>query len=134
VENNAKRLTDYWTAISEHMHDWMKVLNGHKLATELRAESISAHSTVLRALGGLGAELMKESNWKERLAALEKIDWSKRNPDWQDVCIVANSVVSNRQARSATKSYIKDKLGMPLTDAEFRSINKSPTPIETLEF
>src|SRR5271170_5962365 len=96
------------------------------MATELRAENISAHSTILRALGGLGAELMKSSNWKERLIALAEIDWSKKNPDWQDVCIVANSVVSNRQARAATKTYIKGRLGMDLTEAEQRSIKTPP--------
>jgi DNA sulfur modification protein DndB len=128
VEENAKLLTEYWTTVSDHMADWKKVLNGQKLATELRAESISAHSTVLRALGGLGAELMKSPDWKERLVALARIDWSKKNPDWQNVCIVANSVVSNRQARAATKAYIKGCLGMDLTEAEQRSIT---TPLRT---
>lgn len=125
VEGNAKRLTEYWTCISSHMPDWTKVLTGHKLATELRSESISAHSTVLRALGGLGAELMKSDDWKDKLAGLEKIDWSKTNPDWQDVCIVAHSVVSNRQARAATKAYIKGRLGMEMSEAEMRSIKKA---------
>jgi DNA sulfur modification protein DndB len=41
------------------------------------------------------------------------------------VCIVANSVVSNRQARAATKAYIKSRLGMEMTDAEIRSIKKA---------
>jgi DNA sulfur modification protein DndB len=107
------------------MPEWTKVLNGQKLSTELRAETIAAHSTVLRALGALGSDLMKESDWKTRLSALENVDWSKTNPDWQNVCIVANSVVSNRQARVATKVYIKGRLGMPLTDGEQRSLTKA---------
>lgn len=122
VENNTRRLVDYWTTVAQHMTDWGKVLKGQKLASELRAESISAHSTVLRALGSLGAELMKSDDWKERLASLETVDWSKTNADWQDVCIVANSVVSNRQARSATKAYLKGRLGMEMTEAEQRSL------------
>ena len=40
-------------------------------AAELRAEKIASHSTVLRALGGLGAEMMKDPHWHERLAKLE---------------------------------------------------------------
>lgn len=129
VEENAKRLVTYWTAIAKNMVDWGKVLDGRKAAWELRAESISAHSTVLRALGGFGPELMKDENWVDRLTALSSIDWTKKNPDWQDVCIVAHSVVSNRQARSATKSYIKHRLGMPMTDAELRSIKKAPVEL-----
>ncbi len=65
---------------------------------------------------------MKLEGWTAKLAGLNAIDWSKTNPEWQDVCIVANSVVSNRQARAATKAYIKQKLGMELSEAEQRSI------------
>jgi len=126
VEGNTMRLVEYWSQVAANMQDWTKVLSGHKLATDLRAESISAHSTVLRALGGLGTELMKHENWKERLKGLADIDWSKTNPEWQDVCIVANSVVSNRQARAATKGFIKAKLGLELTESEQRSIDRSP--------
>jgi DNA sulfur modification protein DndB len=118
VEGNADRLVEYWSTVASHMSDWTKVLKNSKPSTELRAESICAHSTVLRALGGLGSELMKMEDWKTRISGLEGIDWSKTNPDWQDVCIVANSVVSNRQARAATKAYIKGRLGMELTESE----------------
>lgn len=126
VEDNAKLLAEYWTAVAENMVDWRKVLNGQKSAQELRAAHISSHSTVLRALGGLGADLMAaDPNWKTRLAALAEIDWSKQNKEWQNVCIVANSVVSNRQARAATKTFIKAKLGMSLSEAEQRSLEKA---------
>lgn len=124
IVENAKLLTDFWAVVSIHMPDWTNVLAHRKEAWELRAEKISSHSTVLRAFGGLGADLMKDPNWKERLKALEDIDWSKKNKDWENVCIVANSVVSNRQARAATKAYVKQKLGMELTDSEKRSLDK----------
>jgi DNA sulfur modification protein DndB len=105
VAENVELLVSYWSTVAIHMPDWVAVLGRHKEAQELRAEKIVSHSTVLRALGGLGLELMKDDNWRDRLADLENIDWSKKNPDWENVCIVANSVVSNRQARAATKAY-----------------------------
>ncbi len=124
VVENADRLKTYWAAVANHMPDWNSVFKEHKTAVELRAEKIASHSTVLRALGGLGSEMMKEENWRDRLAALETIDWSKQNKDWENVCIIANSVVSNRQARAATKAYIKAKLSMELTESEKRSLEK----------
>src|SRR5204863_8276045 len=36
--------------------------------------------------------------------------------------MVANSVVANRQARVATKAYLKRKLGLHVSDAEERSL------------
>jgi DNA sulfur modification protein DndB len=122
--SNVQWLNEYWTVVAKHMPDWTKVLNGQKQAQDLRAETIASHSTVLRALGGLGVEMMKDPTWRERLAGLELINWSKKNPDWENVCMVANSVVSNRQARAATKAYVKSKLGMDLSDAEKRSLER----------
>jgi DNA sulfur modification protein DndB len=115
-------LVEWWSTVAKQMPDWTAVLNHRKEAQELRAQKIASHSTVLRALGGLGQELMLDSAWRTRLEKLATIDWSKKNADWENVCIVANSVVSNRQARAATKAYIKNKLGMPLSEAEARSI------------
>jgi DNA sulfur modification protein DndB len=125
AESMAKIITEYWSAVAGNMPDWTKVLKGQKSAVELRAEKISAHSTVLRAFGGIGSELIKEPNWKQRLGGVKTIDWSKKNSDWENVCIIANSVVSNRQARAATKAYIKSKLGMDLTEGEQRSVGKA---------
>lgn len=118
TEANTAVLVDYWKAVADHMPDWTKVLKGQKLALELRQERISSHSTVLRALGGMGVELMHTADWKEQLAALEEINWLKKNPEWEGVCVASNSVLSNRQARAATKAFIKAKLGLTLTDGE----------------
>jgi DNA sulfur modification protein DndB len=122
IITNANLLTDYWNEIAAHMPDWMKVLNGQKLALELRQEKIVSHSTVLRALGGLGVDIIDRPDWQAQLAALATIDWSKKNPEWENVCIVSNSVVSNRQARAATKAFIKRKVGLTLTETEARTL------------
>jgi len=105
------------------MPDWQRVKNGIR-PIELRQENISTHSVVLRALGGLGAEVMKQfpSDWQNRLADLRAVNWSKKNREWENVCMVANSVVSNRQARLATKAYLKRKLALRLSEAEEKSI------------
>ena len=135
VSPNARLLERYWTAVATHMPDWSRVLKGQKLAIEMRQEKIVSHSTVLRALGGLGVDLLKNANWHERLAAARTIDWSKKNPEWENICIIANSVVSNRQARAATKAFIKAKLGLALTDGEERTLASAQTrgkPVEAV--
>jgi DNA sulfur modification protein DndB len=118
--------TEYWTAMAKVMPDWTKVTNGNLKALELRQENICSHAVVLRALGAVGSELMREDpkGWKSRLLDLTAVDWSKKNPEWENVCIIANSVVSNRQARFATKAYLKHKLGLSLSEAEARAMIK----------
>jgi hypothetical protein len=125
IVTNAGLLVDYWTEVAEHMPDWSVVLSGRKRAIELRQERISSHSTVLRALGGLGVDLMASAGWQSSLMPLARIDWSKKNPEWENICIVGGSVLSNRQARAATKAFIKAKLGLDLSDAEQRSIDRA---------
>lgn len=114
----------FWEAVSDNMPEWRKVKNQHMRAMELRQESLAAHATVMRAIGGAGAELLRAhpNNWQERLAALQDIDWRKSNPEWEGVCVIAGSVSSNRQSRQATKAFVKRALGLDLTDAETRSL------------
>ncbi len=122
IEGNAELLAQYWNEVAKHMPDWELVFGRHKFALELRQEKIASHSTVLRALGGLGVDLLSNDDWKDQLAGLAEIDWSKKNPEWENVCIVSNSVVSNRQARAATKAFIKSKLGLTLSESEQNSL------------
>jgi len=117
---------EFWTAIAKAIPQWTKVKNGELKALEMRQESISSHAVVLRALGGIGAELLLQEpqTWKARLLDLMSVDWSKKNKDWEGICIVANSVVSNRQARQATKAYLKRRLGLELHETEKTSLGE----------
>jgi DNA sulfur modification protein DndB len=121
---------EYWLGVSRAISDWGRVKRGDITPRDFRMENISSHSVVLRALGAVGAELIKQfpDDWKDRLQTLRSIDWRKSNPDWDNVCIVANSVVSNRQARAATKAYLKERLGLALTEAEQRAIVRPSIP------
>lgn len=115
---------EFWQVVTDAMPDWRKVKSEHLRAVELRQESIASHAVVLRAIGAAGGELMKArpDDWKEVLRKLETINWSKQNHDWDGICIVANSVVSNRQARAATKAYIKRAFGLELSETERRAL------------
>ena len=122
VIENADLLKIYWGESPSTCRTWNSVFTEHKTAVELRAGKIASHSTVSSRLGrpwcgaDEGRELARPS------AGLDDIDWSKSNKDWENVCIIANSVVSNRQARAATKAYIKARLQMELTDGEKRAL------------
>ena len=113
-----KRAVEYWTELSKIIGDWQKVKNGELSAAELRQEKINTHAVVLRALGGVGRTLLAKypEGWHGKLQHLEKIDWRKSvgtsaNPLWDDVCITAGSVVSNRQARAATLAVLLREIG-----------------------
>jgi DNA sulfur modification protein DndB len=115
----------YWNELAKAIPDWQKVKNGDLKAPALRQEKINTHAVVLRALGGMGNTLLQyhPNDWRDCLAALKELDWRKAvgsrvNPLWDNVCIVAGSVVSNRQARVATQAVLKDWLELPTTNQE----------------
>jgi DNA sulfur modification protein DndB len=124
IQSKTAMAVEFWNELANHVPLWMKVKNGDLRAIEFRQENISSHSVIVRALGAVGGDLLKsyKDEWREKLSGLDGIDWNKKNRDWENVCIVANSVVSNRQARSATKAYLKHKLGLSLTEAEAKSV------------
>jgi DNA sulfur modification protein DndB len=117
-KDNVSLATEYWNQIAKVIPEWEHVKRGELKAPALRQEKLSTHAVVLRALGGLGRVLFAESpdKWKSRLQVLKEIDWRKSqgtkvNPLWENVCITAGSVVSNRQARLATLELLKTKIG-----------------------
>lgn len=120
---NVEMVVDFWTTVAKAIPEWGKVKDETLRSIDLRQEKICAHSVVLRAIGSVGNQVIHEepSNWKSRIFDLTEVDWRKDNPDWENVCVIAHSVVSNRQARVATRAYLKEKLGLNLTDVERRS-------------
>jgi DNA sulfur modification protein DndB len=123
------RAVAYWNAVTQVIQDWQKVKDDTIKAPMLRQEKINTHGVVLRALGGLGKALIEAypNAWQKKLAALSDIDWRKSvgnkvNPEWENVCITAGSVLSNRQARVATLAVLKHKVGLELSaqEAQFK--------------
>lgn len=119
------RAIAYWKAVSRVIPDWEKVKDGSLKAPMLRQEKINTHGVVLRALGSLGRALMEAypDAWEAKLGALREVDWRKSvgnkvNPEWENVCINAGSVLSNRQARVATLAVLKGKAGLDLSGQE----------------
>ena len=115
----------YWSELSKHVPDWKLVKDDKLNAAELRQEKINTHAVVMRALGGVGRLLMDlhPNDWRTRLAPIAKVDWRKSvngkvNPLWNNVCIAAGSVVSNRQARVGTLAVLKKVLDVEETSAE----------------
>jgi DNA sulfur modification protein DndB len=124
-ESSRKLAVEYWTHLAKVVKDWHRVKDGDMKAAELRQEKINTHAVVLRALGGAGRALIDEypSDWQNHLKPLRDVDWrksvgSKVNPMWDNVCITAGSVVSNRQARVQTLAVLKNVLGLKVSPRE----------------
>ncbi len=132
-EDKLALAVQYWTVLSDVITDWRKVKNDHLRAPGLRQEKINTHAVVMRALGGAGNALIEEypKDWQKHLEPLRDVDWrksvgSKVNPVWDNVCITAGSVVSNRQARVQTLAVLKRALGLSISAREQKLLGRVP--------
>ena len=124
-EASRKMAVEYWTELSKVVEDWQRVKDRDMKAAELRQEKINTHAVVMRALGGVGRALIDKypNDWRDHLKLLRDVDWRKSvgsqvNPRWDNVCITAGSVVSNRQARVQTLAVLKKIFGLKISPRE----------------
>ncbi len=120
TEDDKLIATDYWTEVTQNMPDWIKAKDKKLMTFELREQNIHAHGVMLQAMGNIGADLLSnfESDWKNMLTNLPKIDWSRQNKDWEGRALIHGRVSKARTNVLLTGNYIKQHLGIPLNDIE----------------
>jgi DNA sulfur modification protein DndB len=116
--------SEFWDVVAANIAEWGRVEAGELKPAELRQEYINTHAVVLWALGAMGRTLISvhPHDWQEKLVALKKIDWRRTNKEWQGIAMSGPDVVNRRQSRMDTSSFLKRKLGLPLTPSEERSL------------
>ena len=114
-ENNLESLAiDYWNRLAALIEPWRDIRDGDLKPQEARQEYISSYTLALWALGSVGKVAFKESNGHglDNLDGLRDVNWDKKNPDWQGICMTGNEVVTRMPTRRATASYILWKIGL----------------------
>ena len=116
----------YWTEVAENMTEWQAALEKRVSAGELREQSVHAHGVFLQAMGHVGADLIsqKPKAWATTLKKLSKIDFARANKDWEGRAMVRGRISKARSNVILTGNYIKQKLGLPLTEAEIEEEEK----------
>lgn len=110
----------YWDAVAESMPDWSLAKARRVSTAELREGYVHAHGVMLQAMGHVGGFLLSRprSEWQATLQGLKKIDWSRSNPDWEGRALVHGRVSKATSSVALTSNYIKQQLGLPLTNQE----------------
>ena len=77
--------------------------------------SVIAHGIGWQALAMAAAVMAEEggASWLPKFkATLKSIDWSKTNPDWQNVCMVGDRMNNTGPGVRSTAGYVLAKAGM----------------------
>lgn len=123
VEHASKVCIEFWDEIANHIPEWGLVRSSRMTAGEIRRDFLHSHAIALQAFGMVGRDLLQSDrvNWQNRLAEIEKIDWSKSNANvWEGRALIGGRVSKSSNNVTLTTNFIKQRLGLKLGPEEKR--------------
>ena len=119
-EERIRVACEFWNSVAPHIPDWGLAKQRKVSAADLRQGFIHSHTLALAALARVGNSLLlsKTSSWKTKLKKLEKIDWSRSNPQWEGRAMNAGRLSKRHVNVTLTANLIKSTLGIALTPVE----------------
>lgn len=134
LDDKTEIAVTFWQLLSAFIPEWGKTKSGDLRPADLRAEYIHTHAVVLWAFGAMGYTLISHDpdGWQDRLEEVRKIDWRRTNKEWQGIAMQGPDVVNRRQSRKDTASFLKLKMGLPLSQSEERSLKAATSLPEVI--
>ncbi len=123
LTEDANLARGFWEAVADHFPSWGQVREGRLPASEVREGFIHSHGIALQAIGKSGNTLLRNhpKDWRKRLDALEKIDWSRSNAKiWEGRAMIGGKVSKVSTNVILTTNIIKQALSLPLDDSQQR--------------
>jgi DNA sulfur modification protein DndB len=120
TETDKKVAIDYWSQVTKHIREWQAFLDNNISSYELRQTTIVVHGIALQALGLLGNSLLKgyPATWKEKLRALEEINWGRNNIEWEGRAMIGGRLNKSYANVVLTSNLLKQKLSLSLSKKE----------------
>lgn len=106
-----KLAVEYWNKVSLNIPEWNLLMQKQITPYELRKNYVHAHTHILNSLGFVGYVLTQHSDWKEKIKGLQKIDWKKTNPIWQNKVVMDGKMLKNRLGIKRAANEILRLLG-----------------------
>ena len=85
-DSDLQLAVSFWQGCYSAISEWQQVHSKELSPANFRQEFIHAHGIGLHALGHLGRTLLRQhpADWQSKLQNLNKIDWRKSNPIWDN--------------------------------------------------
>ena len=119
------KVKEFWNEMTKNIPEWQLLVQKRVTASELRKEYVHSHTNLLNALGIVGNVLQNEypSDWKQKLASLQNIDWSRSNPEWEGKLLLRGRMLKTKLGIELAANTILKKCGIPLSDARLNYEN-----------
>lgn len=100
----------FWDYLCEALPPWYDFFHYRVAASEIRRTTILASTTVLVALGNLGAVLLVRypSTWKETINCFSGLDWSRSHASgFEGVALKSGNLLKGANAETSTLGYLR---------------------------
>jgi len=121
LETKLELAAAFWNEVAKHIEDWRLAKERTVSAADLRRDYIHAHTLALAALARSGSDLLTQHqrDWKQKLAKLETLDWSRSNTKlWEGRAMSAGRLSKKTVNIVLTGNAIKKHIGLKLTEDE----------------
>jgi len=121
TEDEQKIAAEFWDEVSKNIPEWQLLIEKKVSAFELRVDYVHSHTNFINALGLVGHVLVTQyaSSWKEKLKALQKIDWARDSPVWQGKLMLDGKMLKTKNGIKKAASVILHECGITKTLDEF---------------
>jgi DNA sulfur modification protein DndB len=115
--NRLALATDFWSEVAKQVPDWERARMHEVSTAELRKTCVHAHAIALAGLARAGKTLLEKfpDSWRQKLAPLAAIDWSRANTHlWEGRAMIAGRLSKARVCVVLTGNVIKRQLKLSL--------------------
>ena len=115
-DTDIKIASKFWNCCYRAISEWQQVHNKDLSPANIRQDYIHAHAIGLQALARMGKALLAEypDNWQSKLYELDKLDWRKSNPIWDNRALHLGKLSKASNNIKLTANIIKQALDVSL--------------------
>lgn len=108
LENELETIQCFWETLYASISEWQDITNEQLKASKLRAESLTGHAILHRALAHVGNDLLRNGRQLGKLAIIERIDWRKTNPIWEGHTVVNGNISASNSSVQYIASVVEE--------------------------
>ena len=109
-DDEKETVIDFWNAVAKNIPEWALLAAKKVTPAELRKDFVHANTNMLESIAIAGSFLISKypRGWRQKLAGLQSIDWSRTNPEWDGKIIIRGKMTKTKAGmNSAAKILIR---------------------------
>lgn len=120
-------LIRFWNAVTDNMLLWKALDNKEIPKNDIRENYIVTQGVLIQAFGRIGKYYYRngDSDMEEQLSKIQNINWRRNAEHWMMRAINEKGrVITNNKAILLIGNYIKQEIGIPLSEDELAAESK----------